>query len=138
MRSKKWAVQFGLLVMLMSLSAAAASDLGQNPLATTGSNVTTSSYTSPFIYRRVATPKASWKITWRGAVVLTYSCKTSDATIRYTYASEGKVAPYPTSSSRVLPYGYGLYLTKPCMVRAKAFKSSWLPSVVSRFTWNRS
>jgi len=137
MRSKKLAVRFGLLVLLMSLSTAAASGLGRTPLGTTGSIVASSSYNWIIFRPRVTTPEAHWKITWRGGGYLSFSCKTKDTTIRYTYAPEGKVAPYPTSSSRVCPNGYGLYLTKPCMVRARAFKNNswwWLPSYVRRVT----
>lgn len=130
MRSKTLAVQFGILVLLMSLSTAVASDLGKTPLGMTGS-IVGSSIHRWFIPRpRVATPEPSWKITWRGRGILNFSCKNLGVTIRYTYAPEGKVAPYPTSSSPIFPR-CGLYLTKPCMVRARSFIGNggrWLSS----------
>ena len=107
MRSKKLAVRFGLVsVLLMSLSAAAATFL-------------------------CATPDAAvTDISWRGGLKLTFSCKNpADATIRLTYAPEGKVAATPTTSSYIYQRGYFL-ITQPCMFKARAYKSGWDPSFI--------
>jgi hypothetical protein len=106
MRSKKLAVRFGLVsVLLMSLSVAAATE-------------------------RVATPgvQGIQNISWRGGLLLSFSCETPGATIRLTYAPEGKIAAYPTASSYIYRPGSWFLITKPCMFRAKAYKTGWYPS----------
>lgn len=113
MRSKKLAVRFGLLsVLLMSLSAAAAPDLARISQGTTGSDVAGLSS-----FRRVATPEYSWIPTWRGALIVFISCDTRGATIKYTWNG---------SSERI--YRYPLYVTRDAVIKAWATKTGWLSS----------
>jgi hypothetical protein len=106
MRSKKLAVRFGLLaVLLMSLSLASTSNA------------------STFFIRRVATPEYSWTRTWRGAVIVDISCGTPGATIWYTW-----------NGSSVRTYQRPLYVTRDAVVRAQASKAGWWNSYVNTLT----
>jgi hypothetical protein len=103
MRSKKLAVRFGFLtVLLVSLSLASTSYASTRP----------------------ATPDCNCYRTWRGAVIVFISCRTSGATIYYTRATDTTDpddAPNPNFSSPI--YRYPLYLTRDTVVKAAAFKN---------------
>lgn len=100
MRSKKLAVRFGLLtVLLVSLSLTSTSDAWT------------------IFFPRVATPEYSWTRTWRGAVIVYVSCDTPGATIKYTW-----------NGSSVRTYRYPLYVTRDAVLRAWATKTGWWPS----------
>ncbi len=112
MRSKKLAVRFGLLtVLLVSLSMASTCEA--------------------WTLYRVATPKISWYPTWRGAAIVYISCKTNGATIKYTWTNGTNVseAPNPTYFSRT--YRYSLYVTRDAVIKARAYKPGMLASYVS-------
>ncbi|MFC1766097.1 chitobiase/beta-hexosaminidase C-terminal domain-containing protein [Planctomycetota bacterium] len=109
MRSKKMAVRYGLLtVLLVSLSL------------TSTSNAWT-------IYRpnKAATPELSrWELDWRGGIKLFLHCDTPGATIRYTWApGRWATAPIPTSASHL----YWIPLRATCVgqLKARAFKSGY-------------
>jgi len=111
MRSKKSAVRFGLLaVLLISLSLASTSNAW--------------SLYSP----KVAAPELSrWYVDWwSGGIVMYLSCDTSGADIQWTWASGYREAPIPTSSSRL--YERPLLATTIGQLKAGAFKTSWEPS----------
>ena len=103
MRSKKLAVRFGLLtVLLVSLSLAS----------------------TCYASTRPATPEYKCYRTWRGAVIVFISCDTRGARIPYTRATDTTDphdAPNPTYSSRT--YRYPLYLTRDTVVKAAAYKN---------------
>jgi len=104
MRSKKLAVWFGLLtVLLMSLSLPSTS------------NAST-------IYPD--TPGYTCVRTWRGAVKVYIWCRTSGATIHYTWGTDTTDpddVPNPTYSSPT--YRYPLYVTRDTVVKAVAYKN---------------
>ena len=98
MRSKKLAVRFGLLtVLLVTLS------------------LTSTSHA--WTICRVATPKISWYPTWRGVAIVRISCDTPGATIKYTW-----------NGSSVRTYRYPLYVTTDAVIKAWAIKTGCLPS----------
>ncbi len=124
MRSKKLAVRFGLLsVLLMSLSAAAAPDLARTSQGMTGSDVASPSYARTIFFPRVATPKYICTPTWRGAVIVRISCSTRGATIRYTW-----------NRSSWRTYLYPLYVTRDAVLIAYARKPGWQNSYGRKLT----
>jgi hypothetical protein len=104
MRSKKLAVRYGLLtVLLISLS------------------LTSTSNAWTFYVPQVDTPDYSWTPTWRGALIVSISCDTSGATIWYTW-----------NGSSVRKYRYSLYVTSDAVIRAQATKPGWRNSYIRK------
>jgi len=111
MRSKKSAVRYGLLtVMLVSLSLASTSSAW------------------PIFRPKVEAPEYSWAIDWwSGGIVIWLECDSPGATTHYTWATgKGATASNPTSFSR--RYTIPLLVTIEGQLRARAFKSGWEPS----------
>ena len=97
MRSKKMAVRFGLLsVLLLSLGAAAVPNLARTSPGTISSDVARLNSTDLFCNGRPATPEFSWDISWRGWVKLYMSCDTRGATIKYTTDGSNPSLSSPT------------------------------------------
>ena len=106
MRSKKLAVRYGLLtVLLISLSLASTSNAW--------------TYYPP----KVATPELAdyWIDWWSGGIVIVLKCDTSGADIRYTWRPGYGEAPTPTSSSQL--YTRPLLATCIGQLKAKGFKN---------------
>jgi hypothetical protein len=107
MRSKKSAVRFGLLtVLLICLSLASTSDAWT-------------------LYRpKLTTPDSLRVPDWRGGLRVYLWCGTPGATIRWTWASGYRaVAPNPTSSSQL--YRGSILVTREGQMRARGFKTGY-------------
>ena len=105
MRSKKLAVRYGLLtVLLISLSLASTSNAWYSPPT-------------------VATPKVKyWYYDWwLGGIVFALECRTHGADIRYTWQPRYGEAPTPTTSSRL--YTGPLLATCKGQLKARGFKN---------------
>ena len=112
MRSKKLAVRYGLLtVLLVSLSLAS---------------------TSNAWIPTVKTPELDWSNCyvdwWYGGIVITLKCDTYGADIRYTWVPGYGEAPTPTVSSRL--YDRPLLATCIGQLKARGFKNFYYPSGV--------
>jgi len=115
MKSRNLAVQFGLVVvLLMSLSAAAVADIPRITQSTSGSDVALQSYA-------VATPHYHLQRTWRGAIIVTIECDTPGATIWYTW-----------NGSSVRTYRNPLYVTRDAVIYACATKYGYETSNVRK------
>jgi hypothetical protein len=113
MRSKKLAVRYGLLtVLLISLSLASTSNAW--------------TYRPP----KVATPELScWYVDWwSGGIVIVLKCDTLGADIRYTWKPGYGEAPTPTSSSQL--YERPLLATCIGQLKARGFKNLYYASDV--------
>ena len=112
MRSKKLAVRYGLLTVLMiSLSLASTSNAWYSPPT-------------------VKTPEVDyWYYDWwLGGIVFALECDTYGADIRYTWTPGYGTAPIPTSSSRL--YTGRLLATCIGQLKAKGFKNLYYSSGV--------
>ncbi|MFC1603546.1 hypothetical protein ACFL5F_00840 [Planctomycetota bacterium] len=114
MRSKKLAVRYGLLtVLLVSLSLAS----------------TSSAWT--FYRPRVEMPEYDWYVTWRGTVVFSISCDTPGSTTHITWACSTNPddAPIPTDSSPIYRGPY--HVIGDIVIKARAYKDGWTSSDIN-------
>ncbi len=115
MRSKKLAVRYGLLtVLLISLCLTSTSNAWYSPPT-------------------VKTPELAWSCGyyvdwWYMGIVIALECDTYGAGIRYTWTPGYGTAPTPTSSSRL--YTGPLLATCIGQLKAKGFKNLYYSSGV--------
>jgi len=123
MRSKRLTVRCGFLAVLMMVNAcvSAAPNLGQ-PVPGLTSHVQADTAFNDYVLPTVKTPDFHYYMTWRGLVV-TMSCATSGATIRYTTNGDT-----PTSSSNL--YFLPLLITRPMVLKGRAFKTGMISNTV--------